>query len=488
MSNSINLTGLDPKFSSESNGKKYSFSVRFISVDENDPMNGSKRIIKYANNTFIQSFTWVNEINNILLTGEMEYIDTSGDISKFFGSYFSYVHVLLERDISTEGTKTTEQKQRFDHLFLINNYEIIGRQNATIAYRLYLISAHWINYIANVEFSNYDNNDPKNRDIYSIMKNILNFAFTNSDITIDNDSWKKTSNINISFCTTCQTKCMDAIKYLQNRLIYENSSKLDSANSENNNIINGLSFLVFDEFNKSIKLFDLLETPENNITHSDKLGTIVALTGSDVEQFAQFTEQNFKSVVKKSNCQSIISFFDSEMYVYDLTSNTILPKTDKLAATNLNKVGISNNLKSINADSVPIFDFNKFKEFSGLSVVNNNINYKNIGSFDNNDFSIHNDFLENIINRSALILETSGEISHQPGQLFYIADDSDITKSFGDYERELLLDKNRMFTGTFYIFKVRHTFIPGNSEGKAFTERLFISRTHNPKLKSTKSK
>lgn len=478
---------LDTKQITESNGKKYLFGCEFITLDESDPMNNLKYLSIPIDNTNVRYFTWVNEINNILLTAELDYIDINGDISKFFGTYLSFLHVTLAKDTTIKGKKDNSQRKIFNHTFLINNFEIKDRDGPAIEYKLYLISAHWINFIANIEFSNYGSNE--NKDIFFTMKTILNKAFQNNPFNISCDSsWdNKTSGIQLPYCTTCQTTCMSAIRYLQNRLFYENN--FPALNIINNEVANGLSFIIFDEFKNSIKLFNLYdEFDENNIIKADKYGTYIALAGSDSEQFIQFSEQNFKSVVKKSNCQSLLSLFKHKLYKYNFEQNSINCFSD-IDSNKLTKVGINANLSTLCSEKlepVPIVNFEKIKEFLGIDNYSESvdINYSKIGTFDNNDFSIYNNLIENITHRNSLILETTGEISHQPGQLFYIADDISSAKTQNDYDRSTFIDKNRMFTNIFYIFKTRHIFTPGATTGSAFNERLFIARTYNPKIKT----
>ena len=238
-----------------------------------------------------------------------------------------------------------------------------------------------------------------------------------------------------------------------------------------------LNFLVYDEFNKKIKLLNFLDEKAENFIDTNKLGTLVALFGSDSEQYLQYTEQNFKSVIKKSNCQGIKSLRDTKMWNYDNSTNVL--SSYVLGANELVDIGIKQNFVN-DKKYVPVYDKSLIESY--LINKTNETNNIQVGTTDNNNFSIYNDLLENITNRNALILETAGEISHQPGQLFMISDDSDVVKMFTDVQEEKIKDKFRMFTGLFYIFKVRHVFIPGDENGFAFYERLFIGRTHNKEL------
>lgn len=465
-------TSLNTEFVSESNGKHYSFCVRFIGINESNP---KKSVTHILDNSSIDSFSWTNEINNILLTGELEYADLNGDISKFFGTYVSYIHVILSKNNTKERSPDRSINQEFKHLFLINNFEIIGRSGAIIVYKLHLVSAHWFKYISHVEFSNYKDFDHK--EIFTIMKRILEITFDSSEdnfsIKCDSTSFEnKKTNILLDYCTTTQTTCMSAIKYLQNKLIYFSDDK----------IIENLSFLVFDEFNNKIKLFNLTDQfdPKNNIISSNKLGTLMSLMGTDTEQYSQYLEQNFRSVIKKSNCQAMKSLMGNLMYKYNLSSNSF--ESYDINSNKISSIGISKNLANLNDEKntySPIFKPEIFNTNIGNEVDYKN--YKNIGTTDNNNFSIYNDLIDNIINRNSLVLETGGEISHQPGQVFFISDDSEIAKKINDID-SLIIDKNRMFTGIFYIFKVRHIFKPGDKNGYSFYERLFISRTYNKTL------
>lgn len=467
MPESILKTTINSNFTSESNGKNFDFAISFIGVNEL-PEN-SKTFNIMLDNTFVKSFTWVNEINNILLTGELDYIDTSGDISKFFGSYISFIAISIEKNNKKEKTPDKSIKQKFHHVFLVNNYEILSRTGTNVEYKLYLVSAHWFNYIANIEYSthNKEENKPNEKDIFEIMHEILKTAFSGANnIDCDDKTFSsKKSEINLDYCTTTQTTCASAIKYLQNKMIYFQDK------------IEYLNFLVYDEFNKKIKLLNFLDDNTENLIDTNKLGTLVALFGSDSEQYLQYTEQNFKSVIKKSNCQGIKSLRDTKIWNYDNSTNIL--SSYAIGANELVDIGIKQNFVN-DKKYVPIYDKSLIESY--LINKPSETNNIQVGTTDNNNFSIYNDLLENITNRNALILETAGEISHQPGQLFMISDDSDVVKMFSDVQEEKIKDKFRMFTGLFYIFKVRHVFIPGDENGFAFYERLFIGRTHNKEL------
>lgn len=482
MTEAIVQNNINPTFTTKSNGKKYNFVASFIPLNESTAKTETGIIL---DNSHIKSFTWVNEINNILLTGELEYLDATGEIGKYFGLYLSYVSIKLSLDTTENFRKSKVTKKEFIHTFIVNNFEIKGRTGSAILYKLYLVSAHWFNYIANINYSNYDkyNNDKTQCDISIIMRDILKSVFSKSNsekyfITVDEESFTtNATTIQLPYCTTCQTKCIDAIKYLQNHMFYDNRPNSDVIFSK------GLNFLVFDEFNNQIKMLNFYDAlKDKNILNSDKVGTIISLAGSTTEEYTQLSEQNLRSVVKKSNCQSLQSLFGSKFFKYDITTNTISP-FDKLGTNILTEVGISKNLtelKTNETNAIPIVN--------GDAIINSVAsigNFNRYGSFDNNSFSIYNDLIENLMNRSCLILETAGEISHQPGQIFCIVDDTEAVKQYKDLERKQYKDKNRMLTGVFYIFKVRHTFVPGEKDGSGFTERLFVGRTYNPEIKTT---
>lgn len=455
----------------ESNGSKYTLVMNFAILDESNPSDTSKYHYIKIDNTNVKSFTWINEINNILLLGELEYNDAKGDVGKFFGTYISFVGVKLIKVSDEKKDDFTEaaEEEVFDHEFIINNYEIIGRTGTIIKYKFYLISSNWFNYMSNIYFSNYDSDD---KTIYNSMLNILNIAFKGTDIKCDKKSFSVPSDT-LEYCTTCQTTCMDAIKYLQNKLIYNEKFKL-----------NELSFIFYDEFEKTIKLFKLDNKYDaSNLKQGNKKGAMLSLTGTESEQYVSKEEQNLKSVIKKSNCLGIKSLFGKIIHKYDIDKNVSTPyeiDSDKLC-----KIGIENNLNNLNSsvfksEAVPIFNFNKFK--SALKLNEDDKNFNLIGTFDNNNMTVYNELLENITNRNALILETNGEITNCPGQLYCISDDSDVSKSSKDATEEEFIDKNRMLTGIFYIFKARHTISPGSTGGNAFTERLILARLHNAKL------
>lgn len=473
MPETIIQTTINPSFTSESNGKHYDFVAVFSGIDESSTDFSTTNLL--LNSTFIKSFTWVNEINNILLTGELEYIDTTGEISKFFGSYLAYVYVSLSRNTSKDETVDNSVKQEFNHLFLVNNYEILSRSGSNVIYRLYLVSAHWFNYIANIEYSTHSSDDskPNEKDIFQIIQDVLKIAFKdNAYITCDDESFKAESGVQLEYCTTIQSKLDSIIKYLQNKMIYHQDR------------VDNISFLVLDEFSKKIKLLSLGNDANTKIITSDKIGTVIGVFGSDVEAELQYTEQNLKSVIKKSNCQGMGGFLNTTLWNYDSTSNVLSSHT--IGIDELINIGVTNNFVSDTDETyVPIYKSDMF--LNKAADVFGELNYSRVGTTDNNNFSIYNDLVENIINRNSLILETAGEISHQPGQIFSIVDDSEIIKAISDIKNENVKDKFRMFTGLFYIFKVRHVVIPGDSGGYSFYERLFISRTHNKKLELTKT-
>lgn len=453
------------------NGKQYLMLAVAIAFDENDPSNLEKQIKIPISNTYINYFSWVNEINNILLTGNLEFLDIDGSMGAIFSSYSSFLKISISEieDENKTNAPNVSVKEIFEHTFLINSFEIKSRAENGIVYNLYLVSKNWFNYVANIEYSTY-NSKETTKSVYSIMKDILEIAFSgNNTKQICDNSFNKECPVMINYCTTCQTTCVDAIKYLQNKLIYLPETTIDN-----------LSFLVYDEFNNIIKLFslNLQDINNNNILISKKMSTIFSSFGSDIEQFVQKGFQNLLSVNKKTNCQGIKSLFSKELFSYDFNLNAISPDDD-LTSDKICNIGITNN--SLNSNENAIFNLDKFSDILGMTTTAEK-HYKNIGTTDNNNFSIYDDLIKNITDRNSLILETSGEIRNQPGQLFNIIDDINYDSIKDKSIISKLKTKNKMLIGIFYIFKTRHTIIPGSPDDSAFTERLFLARTTAPKL------
>lgn len=420
----------------------------------------------------------------------------------------------------------------FKHWFIINNVEIVRRKRQFVVYRLYLIGIEWYGLASTFIFSNYNIPLPSSSDeaiasisektsgeensnestksissilanklvgkvvkdiasfmlsggasedipveIFAIIKTILGSAFTNKEVIqdppeIDDKSFKNavSSNpINLHVCFGYNYSIMDAIKFLLNKLYYNEIKDGKILHTDTT------KFIVYNEFENKYGVITYGENSEfikGFADGTDYIGTWVSLFGSSFEALTEPTEQDFGSVVKKSTIDSLKSFF-TKVYHYftiDGFQKTEI-KSDEIVSyytgSDIPKGGYQKYIPKVTKDNIEKYfkptDTNKFEEH---------------GSQWSNDFTIYLDHVTNLINKDVLVLHTKGDITHMPGMHFAIMDDAELMNDTNQSSSgaKSTINKNNELKGAFNVVKVSHVVKPNSKEKDNFTERIYLSR------------
>lgn len=480
----------------DSGGSRY-LCVCGITSEDGD------RIVIDNNN--INRFEWVNEVNNLCISGFAEIVDSDGRIGEIFSKFFCHLVFEIKRfgddsrrsDGSFENTSFSDSV--FKHTFIINNFEIVRREKQFVVYRLYLVGIEWYGLTQNIIFSNYDQKIPSSSksseftsniaefssssaienktptEIFQIIKSILGTAFENKEIYdlsskpgIDDKSFERfSSKIDLNVCFAHNTTTIDAITYLLNKLYY------DVFSGENLIHDDLLKLLIYDEFANSYGVVGYGIDQENTPGAKDSLfiGTWESLFGTTFEALTNPKGQDLQSVIKKTNTDSLKTFF-RKVYHYFTISGFQKAWSEPGAI-----------LEWIQSNpSIPKSKFQKYepklKSTQFKKFFPDGSKYEQHGSTWNNDFTIYSDQVTNLINKDVLVLHTKGDITHRPGMKFGIVSDAvaltNIDASVFDAKETRYSAKE--IIGLFNVVKVRHIVKPNSTMQDNFTEKLFLSR------------
>ena len=108
----------------------------------------------------ILKFEYVNRLNELCLTGTLEYVDDVGRVQNFMN--FQYVildvqHAVMEEEYDGPDIATckTIPEASFRHEFVVDRFEITDRDENRVTYRLSLVSRNWFACAKTIDYSTY---------------------------------------------------------------------------------------------------------------------------------------------------------------------------------------------------------------------------------------------------------------------------------------------------------------------------------------------
>ena len=455
----------------EYNGRWYLFAA---SITNPDISLTPERL----DNKNLQLFEYSNEINDLCLKGRIVYTDIDGNISKYFNRLDNHIVVGVKQMIKkTSGTGANavemfeefgraEGADKFIHSFIVQNMGIVDRKEQAITYQLDLISTNWYKVCSKIVFSNYsaksDNDENKPKNIYKIMQAL----FVADNLITEPDGFKnisEKSKIRLDYSTNGNEDITTALPYLFNRLYY-NKKQFEQS----------LKFIAYEPLKDWYRLIDYED--EKTWPKIAKPLTLLSLFETQYEGMLFSVSNQLASVVAKPQTKTYEDVFDHGIWNYDKTDNSFDFQTFSFSSEDL--ITFQNNkTKTFNSSSQWMPE-DKYPEQLNIDwFKNEKKTYAVQTSLWNNDYSIYQNVLDNMMKRDALIVNTEGDITHQPGCLAGVVLDRTIEKNpdMTAAQKEELNRKHRQIEGLFQIVKVRHMYKP-STPAPSYTENLVLGR------------
>ena len=433
-----------PKTCFRYQGKKYKFTAVLNDADNStlglDP-------------SYVQEFEYVNELNKLCLVGSLTYEDVEGKVVNYISKrYVSIAVRVAELDQKSDSIFTIEKEKDdsvFEHTFIVNSIDVLGREDAVITYKLNLVSSSYFNLTANIQHSTYASKDGPQ----PILKNLQDCLTLNSDdeiqLACDADSFEKSmDSIKTDYITQVNDNKFTTFRYLMNKLFY-------CENKDNN-----FKFLYYDEFSCKYKMMNLGQLNSTCQGVADPI--VISMFKTKEEMYTYQNACDIGTVNKFPKTSSFKSTFSKQHSSYDYSKNEISTKT-----TNQDEVNnYANSYYNDEATSQNIFQKMPYE-----------YEYVQAGSFWNNDFNTYDDICNMLLNDNALIIEIDGSMKRQPADVIFLMvppDPSNQTTEDGNQYKDLK-DRYSQLQGEWIIGKVRHSISPAQ---ETYRQNLILFRNH----------
>lgn len=398
-------------------------------------------------------FEYVNELNKLCLVGSLTYEDVEGKVANFISKRHVNVIVrIAELEQPTDGPFTIEKEKAgsvFEHIFIVSNIDVLGREEAVITYKLNLVSQNYYNLVANIQYSTYALKDGPQ----PILKSLQACLELNNkepiEILCDNESFEKsTDEMKLDYITQLNDNKFTTFKYLMNKLFYcENKDK-------------SFKFLYYNEFSCKYKILNLGQLNSTFQGIADPI--VISMFKTKEEMYTYQNACDIGTVNKFPKTSSFKSTFSKQHSSYDYSKNVISTKTTSQDEVN----NYANSYYNDEATSQSIFQKMPYE-----------YEYVQAGSFWNNDFNTYDDICNMLLNDNALIIEIDGSMKRQPADVIFLMvppDPSNQTTEDGNQYKDLK-DRYSQLQGEWIIGKVRHSISPAQ---ETYRQNLILFRNH----------
>lgn len=422
------------------NSKKYALHISLGTSSNDDAIAIDTKSLSYAK--------YENALNQLYLTGEFEYIDSSGALDRFIEDPYAYCDfsfcVIDERQDGGMIIETTSETEYFAHRFYISNIQIRNRKRDMITYRVSLVGYHYYNCLKNIQYSNYS--QPA-ESILKICRNCMIAAGLRMNYQSRNNV---STNVRIKYISQKNDNLLTIIPYLFDKLFYY-QDKDDS-----------LKFIQYDQHDDIFNIFDI----KDKATYTGGFTTVLSFIKSDQEGFVTSMPNQLATVVKMPNTDAIRSLFSKKFTDYDYSSNEFLNRD----------ITYNETIQYANAS----FDDNVGCEPKTRYALDRTYVYENAGAYWNNNYQSYYDLVNNITQNNTLILNTSGELRRMPGSLNLVKIDR--TGQSSAYDDDPLASdrvkrKFRGLGGHWFAYKVVNYIEPNSN---IFTQNVVLMRNFKP--------
>ena len=450
----------------------------FFDINISNPSIG----IQNLSNKYIELFEYTNEINSLCLYGNIIYTDIDGSISKFINRVDNLISVnCTQMEKKQDGgnleifqkIKRENDEDTFFHLFIVQNIGILSREKQAITYQISLISTSWYLFSSKLDFSNYPidtkvfDEASKPRNGYLILLKLLSESISKSkSFKIHVDTFQKlaekSSNKVIPFITNCNDNMFSVMKYIFDRM-YWNKFRTEES----------LKYIAYSPAQSLYRCIDYGD--EKTFFTCARPYILLSMFETNFEQQIFSSNAQLASMVGKNQTSTYENLFKHTIWEYDSSTNTFntFNSFDSIMISNLynNKPNLFKEIDKVKTEqkysSVPRPEY----------FINND--YSNQMTEWNRKSSIYWNLIDNLTKRDAIVINTEGDISHQPGACMTIVLDRTMEKltEMNNAQLKELYEKHRQLEMIFPILKVQHRYHIANTKSESsYTENVVLGR------------
>ena len=400
----------------------------------------------------IEEFSYTSELNSLVLTGKVRYVDDYGYLDKFLEQQQMMCQVTFVQNKSDKDGKITDtqidKEKAFMHEFIVTSMKIVDRKHSHITYEIGLVSSHWYQCIANIEYSN---NDREQESLFDILK-----ACMRSVQLKVNDSFKRVrTKVEMDYSSQANDNLFKVFYYLLDKLYFWPDKD------------NALKFLVYNWYKDEYGLLDITDKE----TFTGTSATVLSFFKSNAEQLVQQNESNIGSYSNgKDNSDIFKSMFNRRVYQYDFEQNAFKADTssDSKALANFMNNHVS-------------YDDYQLK-YHQIEAFSNGIKHIDNASYWNMPLNVYFNVVDTMYAAGAITLNTYGEILRQCGSLVSLVVDRDMNALTDDSSQSMKDLKTKFigFEGAWLALKVVTIICPRQS---LFRQKIALFRNYTKRDK-----
>ena len=326
-----------------------------------------------------------------------------------------------------------------------------------------------------ISFSNYPLYLPaspeKPRNGYTMLKTFLVNAFKPKPdaFKVDgksfDDAAETTKDIEVPLITNGNDNCFSVMKYIFDRM-YWSKERIDKS----------VKFIAFNPVTNTYKCVDY--SVDNSWSSCEKPFIVLSMFETDYEQELFSVNNQLASIAGKNATSTYQDHFEHKIWKYDPQLNKFNGQDSTLMQKDIATLynAKPDNFKTINRlitkDKYPLeLKPDWFSPTQKFQVEMPEWN---------RSYSIYQSLIDNLIDRDALVINTEGDVTHQPGACMGVVLDRTIDKvpEMTPEQKLELYEKHRQIESLFPILKVQHRYHLANSPKApaSYTENVVLGR------------
>lgn len=400
----------------------------------------------------IEEFNYTSELNSLVLTGQIIYVDKYGLVDKFLEQQYCRCDVIfaemLADDDGSISNGQIDEENCFEHSFIVDNLKIVKRFGEQIKYQIDLVSVHWYNCISKIQFSNNDK-DPQS--VFDILKACMNSVNLATDDMYD----AVNTEVKINYAAQANDNLFQVFNYLMDKLYFWQQKD------------NSLKFLVYNWYSDNYHLLDMAWSGSLMGSKS----TILSFFKSNAELLAQKIPSNIGSYtngMSKTDLYSVM--FNKDVYEYDMSLNKFVNK-DPVKEQSL--VNFMNQRMSYDE---------YLSKYHKLELESTLLKFDDKKTYWSNPLDMYFKLVDIMQATGALTLNVNGDILRQCGyqETLVVDRDMNILKDDSAEELERLKTKYTGFEGPWIVSKVVSVIRPVEN---LFRQRIGLFRNYTVQSK-----
>ena len=424
---------------------------------KNAPTASNSSFVECLDNNDIQSFVYTSTLNNLVVTGRLSYLDKYAFIDKMIGQFQLFVSVQFAENFKPSnptnslGLPNKDKTLMLD--FIVQNIRPVNRLANCIQYDIDLVSINWHKCIANVQFSNYQK-DPE--PLFDILKQCL----VSQDLAIDKDSFNNVKqDVSMNYITSQNDNMFTVTNYLMHKLYY-----LPTRDQS-------MKFIVYNMFTDKYHIVDVTDW---SMFIGNMTSTALSFFKSNIELLIQQEATNLGSFANpRTRTDLFKSMFNRKVIGYDYDSNQFVNfDIEAKEIKNYMNASVDQTDVTVKYDDVEAVDpaHKRFKS----------------NPYWDNDMNVYGDIIDVVTQNDAVVLNITGNIMRQAGQLLNVSIDRDLNGLTNSSPSELkkLQEKYKQYERLWMTSKVINVVKPNEP---SFRQQVALFRNFIPQEKQSKA-